>query len=101
MYNKLKMVDTIKCCIGNVYYNITTDVVNENESLLYFTDINGNTTDFPNNTNLYFYSNTYKKNIVEKSTQKYIINNDICYELHIDNIMLTIKNHRKCITLHP
>jgi len=88
------MVNTIKYCIGNVYYNITTDVVNVNETLLYFTDTNGNITDFPNNTNLYFYSNT-QKNIVEKSNQKYIINNDIYYELQIDNVIWALKNERK------
>jgi hypothetical protein len=88
------MVNTIKYCIGDVYYNITTDVVNENESLLYFTDANGNTTDFPNNTNLYFYSNA-QKNIVEKSNQKYIINNHIYYELQIDNVIWAVKNERK------
>ena len=88
------MVNTIQYCVGNVYYNITTDIINENESLLYLTDTNGNITDFPDNTNLYFYSNT-QKNIVEKSNQKYIINNDIYYELQIDNVRWAVTNERK------
>jgi hypothetical protein len=88
------MVNTITYGIGNSHYNITTDYVNENESVLYFTDSSGNITDFPDNTILYFYSNI-QKNIVEKSNQKYIIKNDIYYELQINNIVWGVTNERR------
>ena len=90
------MVYTIKYGISNAYYNITTDVVNENESVLYLIDSDGNITDFPDNTTLYFYSNSNtQKNIVEKSNQKYIIKNDIYYELQIDNVKWAVTNERR------
>ena len=88
------MGHTIKFCIGNAYYNITTENVNETESVLYLSDSSGNITDFPDNTSLYFYSYA-QKNIVEKSTQKYIIKNDVHYELQIDNVIWGITNERR------
>jgi hypothetical protein len=88
------MIYTITYGIGNSYYNITTDDINETESVLYLTDTSGNITDFPDNTTLYFYSNA-QKNIVEKSNQKYIIKNDIYYELQINNIIWGVSDNRK------
>jgi hypothetical protein len=88
------MIYTITYGIGNSYYNITTDDITETESVLYLTDTSGNITDFPDNTTLYFYSNA-QKNIVEKSNQKYIIKNDIYYELQINNIIWGVSDNRK------
>ena len=81
-------------CIGGTYYHITIDNINENESILYLCDSNKNISNFPNNTILYFYING-QKNILEKSNHKYLIKNDIYYELQINNIIWSIKNERK------
>ncbi len=81
-------------CIVGTYYHLTIDNINENESVLYLSDSNKNITDFPDNTIVYFYSNT-QKIILEQSNHKYVIKNDIHYELQIDNITWSIKNERK------
>ena len=81
--------------IDDTYYHLTIDKLTENESVLYLSDSNKNITDFPDNTILYFYITSTEKNILEKSNQKYVIKNDIHYELQINNIIWSIKNERK------
>jgi hypothetical protein len=80
--------------IGGTRYNLTIDKIDIFTSTLCVTDSNKNIIDFPENAIVYFYDNE-TKNILEKINQKYYINNDMNYELQINNIVWSIKNERK------
>ena len=85
-------MDTVSYYINkDCYYNLTTEKIDDSTSFLYLTDSDKNAIDFPTNTTLYCYSNE-EKNIVECINNRYIMYNDIDYDLHINDVIWSIEN---------
>jgi hypothetical protein len=76
------------------YFRLTTNDINEHECELYLTDPSGNSIDFPSDTNLHFCIGS-QKYMVEQRANKFIIHDDICYELQIGNVIWRVENEKK------